>query len=136
MNSDDQPKQEDVPPVRRFMNVISEFVQEVQKHPIHNIPEGSPTYEKRTIRWGNRTCEIEKDTNMDFVCRYFFKLPVGSRASWDEIYEEMEGLQGQIIDSKNERKIYDAIEGVNRKTVTCFSTPIFKWENKGASRIF
>lgn len=120
---------------KQLANAIVDLVN-ATTNPLTQRPEGSPIYNSAVISWGGRKIELEKDRREDLVCAYMFKLPPNTRISWDEIYEEIEGMKGQKFDKEKWRKIYDAQESINKKSDRAFGAKIFNWENKALERLY
>lgn len=122
-------------PYRQFSDAIRKYIDDSIGTP-QQKPEGSPAYYLGVITWGEKKLELKKDSSEDFVCAYMFKQSINARISWDEIYETMEGMKGQVIDPSKAGIIYDAQEGVNQKCLKTFGVKIFKWKSKALERVY
>lgn len=120
---------------RQLTEAIIDITRAVQNSPVKK-PEGTLTYTSGNLVWGDKKIEIETGTREDFICQYMFKSPINSVISWDEIYEEMEGMNGKLLDVNKWREIYDSKEGVNKKCLQVFGVKIFKWKNKALERLY
>lgn len=101
-----------------FESIHLELVREL-KSPLHYIPE------KAKILYFDVICELVPNSNEAELCRFMFQRSIGEFREKMDAYDELTGERDSVHARGWQKKIDNAIEGVNKKTFERFGFRIF-----------
>ncbi|MFC1630248.1 hypothetical protein ACFL06_01800 [Patescibacteria group bacterium] len=86
------------------------------------------------IIYGKKKISIPVGSKQYCVCKILFSREIGEVVSWDEIAEEIDGLEKRDLQS-SWRTVYDAVIAVNKKVEKKIGKKIFITSRKSFHRI-
>lgn len=90
-----------------------------------------------TIQIGKEKIQLPRTKNEHCFCRVAFRYSVEELVDWSEIYQEMTGIEIDNLGQKDLwRKVYDAMESINKKVGKKLGMKLFEWNSTSARRLF
>ncbi len=128
----------DIKPIKELLSAASDDKRDTKL----NFGKVEFDNSKAVVLIDEYICQLPPDKDEHFFCRAMFSHPAGEPVSWDICYEEMTGVEPDLMTNRRQmrpeqRKVYDTMLRINNRIQkgTSINKNLFIWKNQTIRRI-